>query len=56
MITSARADQVRHEGNLAAGITAWMSGEGGPGAVAASRIVAETIIMWRTWLDSKMEK
>ncbi len=47
MIDSARADQAKHEGHLAAGITEWMRGESGPNAVAASRIVAETIIMWR---------
>ncbi len=47
MIDSARVDQAQHEGCLAAGITEWMRGESGPDAIAASRVVAETIIMWR---------
>ncbi len=54
MIASCRADQTQHEGSLAAGITDWIRGENGPGAVAASRIVAETIIMWRVIMRSKL--
>ena len=56
MITSCRITQVQHEGALAAGITEWMAGADGPSAVAASRIVAETIIMWRAILNSKLER
>jgi hypothetical protein len=33
-----------------------MRGEEGPDAVAASRIVAETIIMWRAIMNSKLER
>lgn len=55
MITSARADQAQHEGYFAAGITSWMRGEDGPSAIAASRIVAETVLLWRTVLKSKFE-
>lgn len=55
MITSCREAQAGHEGALAVGITAWMSGDDGPEAIAASRIVAETIIMWRRILESKFE-
>jgi len=56
MIEVARADQVRHEGFLAAGITSMMRGEDGPSAVAAGRILAETVIMWRAVLQSKFER
>lgn len=56
MIDSARADQARHEGYLAAGLTSWFSGEGGPQAVAASRVLAETILQWRALMASKFEK
>ena len=56
MITSARVDQAQHEGYLAAGLTAWMRGEDGPEAVAASRIVAETIQLWRVILESKIQR
>ncbi len=56
MIDSCRRDQVRHEGRLASGITSWMRGDDGPGAIAASRIVAETVIMWRILLDSKLQR
>jgi hypothetical protein len=56
MIDSARADQAQHEGLLADGISRWMRGEDGPEAVAASRIVAETIIMWRVILNSKLSR
>jgi hypothetical protein len=55
MITSSRALQAGSEEMLALGITSWMSGAAGPDAVAASRIVAETIIMWRAVLKSKFE-
>lgn len=56
MIDSARVDQAQHEGLLANGISAWMRGENGPDAEAASRIVAETILMWRAILNSKLER
>ncbi len=56
MIASCRADQTQHEGYLADGITQWMRGEDGPPAVAASRIVAETLIMWRAVLRSKFSQ
>ncbi len=56
MIDSARVDQAQHEGYLALGISSWMRGEDGPDAVAASRIVAETVLMWRAVLKSKFEK
>jgi hypothetical protein len=56
MITSCRAAQVGHEGEFATGITQWMAGDDGPNAEAASRIVAETFLMWRTWLKSKMQQ
>lgn len=56
MITSCRAAQVAHEGVLASGITAWMQGDTGPEAVAASRLVAETFLMWRRVLESKFQK
>ncbi len=54
MITSCRADQTQHEGYLADGITQWMRGEDGPSAVAASRVIAETVIMWRVLMRSKL--
>ncbi len=47
MIDSSREDQAQHEGCLAAGISSWMRGENGPEAISASRVVAETILMWR---------
>ncbi len=56
MIASCRADQAAHEGYLAEGISCWMRGDDGPKAIAASRIVAETFIMWRTILNSKLER
>jgi hypothetical protein len=56
MITSSRSDQSQHEGYLALGITAWMRGEDGPDAVAAGRIVAETILLWRRIMESKFER
>ncbi len=55
MIDSCRLDQVQHEGYFAEGITMWMRGEDGPQAIAASRIVAETLIMWRRILSTKFE-
>lgn len=56
MIASCRADQTQHEGYLADGITQWMRGEDGPSAVAASRIVAGVVIMWRRIMRSKFSE
>lgn len=56
MITSARVALAQHEGELAVGLRAWALGDEGPNAVAAGRILAETIIMWRTILNSKLER
>jgi hypothetical protein len=56
MIASCRADQADHEGYLAEGMSSWMRGEDGPQAVAASRIVAETFLMWRAIMNSKLER
>lgn len=47
---------MRNERRLAEGITMWMRGEDGPDAVAASQLVAETIIMWRMILETKIQK
>jgi hypothetical protein len=33
-----------------------MRGDDGPMAVAAARIVGETILMWRKILDSKLQR
>lgn len=54
MITSCRSDQLQHEGLFAEAVTDWMHGETGPHAVAASRIVAETILCWRLIMRSKI--
>ncbi len=56
MIDSARATQAAHEGHLAIGIASLIRGEDGIEAVAAGRVIAETIIMWRTLLDSKLQR
>lgn len=56
MITSSRIDQARNEVLLADGITDWMRGDDGPNATAAARIVAETVILWRLILDSKIQR
>lgn len=56
MIASSRIAQAQHEGHFAHGISSWMRGDDGPDAVAASRIVAETLIMWKRLLDSKFER
>lgn len=56
MIASARIAQTENEVIFADGITAWMRGEDGPSAVAASRLVAETIIMWRVIMNSKLQR
>lgn len=56
MIASCRADQTQHEGYFAEGISHWMHGENGPDAIAASRLVAETILMWRRLLISKFDQ
>lgn len=47
MIDSCRQDQTKHEGYLADGLTSWLRGENGPEAMAASRVVAETFLIWR---------
>jgi hypothetical protein len=56
MITSCRITQAGHEGELAAGMTEWMRGDESPNAIAASRIVAETILLWRVILNSKITR
>lgn len=56
MIDSARVAQAQHEGHLADGISSWMRGEDGPNAIAAGRIVAETIIMWRAIMNTRIER
>jgi hypothetical protein len=54
MITSCRSDQLQHEGLFAEAVTDWLHGETGPHAVAASRIVAETVLYWRLIMRSKI--
>ncbi len=56
MITSCRHDQTQHEGYLAEGLTMWMRGEDSVQAIAASRVVGETVLMWRTILNSKLQR
>lgn len=56
MIASARIDQAQNEALLADGMTAWFRGDDGPNATAAGRIVAETILMWRLILESKIQR
>ena len=55
MINSARDAQLAHEGLFAEGITAMMRHEDTADSVAASRIVAETVLMWRLICKSKMK-
>ena len=56
MITSSRIAQAENECLFAEGISAWMRGEESPSAVAASRLVAETIVMWRVIMNSKLQR
>lgn len=56
MITSARVDLARSEALLADGMVDWFRGEQSPNAIAAGRIAAETVIMWRRIMQSKFEK
>ncbi len=56
MIASSRLAQVQNEVLLADGMTSWFRGDDGPNAIAASRIVAETILMWRLILESKIQR
>lgn len=55
MIASCRETQAVHEGAFESGLSAWMRGEQGADAVAAGRIFAETIHMWRAVLKSKFK-
>lgn len=55
MIASCRATQAAHEGYFEQGLSAWMRGEESAEAVAAGRLFAETMIMWRALLRSKMQ-
>ncbi len=54
MIASCRTDQLQHEGAFADAFTGWMHGETGPDAIAASRIVGETFLLWRLIVRSKI--
>lgn len=56
MIASSRVDLAKSEALLADGMTAWFRGDEGPSAVAAGRIVAETVLMWRIILESKINR
>lgn len=56
MIASRRVVLAAHEGFFAHGLTEWMAGDEGPDAIAASRIVAETFIMWRRVLLDKFKE
>lgn len=56
MIDSARVAQAQHEGYLLHGIRSLVRGEDGPEAEAAGRILAETLLMWRAILNSKIER
>ncbi len=47
MIDSARVAQAQHEGHLLAGVLSLVSGDRGPGSIAAGRILCESLIMWR---------
>lgn len=55
MIDSARVDLARSECSLADGLLQWVHGDEGPNAIAAGRILAETVIMWRVVLRSKLQ-
>ncbi len=56
MIASSRIDQAQNEVLLADGLTQWFGGDEGPNAVAAGRILAETVLMWRKILESKLQR
>lgn len=44
------------EWELADGLAAWMRGEDGPDVEATRLVLAETLLMWRAVLKSKMKK
>ena len=56
MIASSRIDQAQNEALFAEGIAAFVRGDEGPQAVAAGRVLAETIIMWRVIMNSKLQR
>lgn len=55
MIASSRVEQLQSEILLEGGISDWIRGEEGPNAVAAGRILAETLIYWHRVLKGKMQ-
>jgi hypothetical protein len=56
MIASSRIDQAQNEVIFADGIAAFVRGETHPQAVAAGRLLAETVIMWRVIMNSKLQR
>ncbi len=55
MIGRLRDEQLASTGELAAGLREWLLGGDGLEGEAAGSILAETILMWRVWLRSKMK-
>lgn len=56
MIQVCREAQAAHEGEFAQGLAGWLRGDEDNDAEAAGLILAETILMHRTWLRAHVQK
>lgn len=56
MIASSRIDQLQSEALFADSFIQLVQGDDGPNAIAAARVLAETVLLWRLVLNSKIQR